>query len=460
MKTKKLIIGHLTDFHARQAIHGSSATVARRSRDVFELLPKAIAILKTQGVNFLAITGDLIDVPTFMLAPNDYYQTPLADWLSLVRADYEQLKQILDASGLPYMVLPGNHDYEPILWQIFEESPLAIEVEQGYRVVRFFDREWAGHIPRRFDRERKLWERMIADEQSPPQIHLQHYVITPELNDDYPHTYFEGEDLRERTAASGRVTLSLSGHYHRGTDLINADGCYFAVGPAFCEFPHPFRIYEVEDERVNMRTLTLLERPHRADRKVVFLDRDGVISEAPSYNTGPEALVLIPGAARAILALRQAGYAVVVNTSQSCVGKGYVSREVVDMVHERMCQLLVAEAGKQMAQPDAIFFSAGAGEQAVHHTLADKSLAKPSPALLQQAETLLALDPKNAWMVGDRLSDLQTGLAYGATPILVRTGLGRETEKNLTQAESAQQIVCDNLTTAANYILSSHRASV
>ena len=453
MKAKKFIIGHLTDLHARQALHGSSAVLARRSRDVFDLLPGAIDILKTQGVNFLAITGDLIDVPTFILAPNDYYQVPLADWLSLAEADYERIKEILDASALPYTVLPGNHDYEPILWQVFEKSPLYFAVEPGYRLVRFFDREWAGHIPRRFDRERKLWERMLSDEKSPPQIHLQHYVVTPELNEGYPHTYFEGENLKERIAASGRVILSLSGHYHRGTDLISADGSYFAVGPAFCEFPHPFRIYEVEDDQVRMRALTLLKRPHRAGRKVVFLDRDGVINDAPSYNTGPEALALIPGAARAILKLREAGYAVVVITSQSCVGFGYVSRGIINMVHERLCQLLVEEAGNQMAQPDAIFFSTGAGERAVHPTLADHSLNKPAPVLLKQAETLLALNPQNAWLVGDRLSDLQAGLAYGATPVLVRTGAGRQTENKLEPEEIAGLVICDNLVTAADYIL-------
>ncbi len=158
-------------------------------------------------------------------------------------------------------------------------------------------------------------------------------------------------------------------------------------------------------------------------------------------------------ATRAILKLREAGYAVVVITSQSCVGFGYVSRGIINMVHERLCQLLVEEAGNQMAQPDAIFFSTGAGERAVHPTLADHSLNKPAPVLLKQAETLLALNPQNAWLVGDRLSDLQAGLAYGATPVLVRTGAGRQTENKLEPEEIAGLVICDNLVTAADYIL-------
>lgn len=452
MNSSKLTIGQITDLHARHAIHGSSAVPQRRSRDAFALLPQAIDLLKDHGVDFLVLTGDLVDVPTFILQPNDYYQIDMDAWLPLVEADYRLLKEILDGCDLPYMVLPGNHDYEPILWQVFDRSMNVVDVEQGYRLVRFCDREWQGHVPRRFDRERKLWMQMLADEQSPPQIHLQHYVITPDLNEEYPHTYFEGHHLREQMAASGQVILSLSGHYHSGTDLINADGCHFTVCPAFGEFPHPLRVYTVDGNQVSMQQFCLAEQPYRAGRKVVFLDRDGVINTLASYNTGPEAMALIPGASQAILRLRQAGYAVVVITNQSSIGFGHVSPAIVDTVHERMCQLLVEEAGDRDAQPDAIFFSSGAGDKAVHPTLADLSLTKPSPALLQQAATLLGLDPTDAWMVGDRVSDLQAALAYGATPILVRTGDGTRTETVLSEQGLKEVVVCENIDIAVNYI--------
>ncbi|MBV7339082.1 HAD hydrolase-like protein [Chloroflexi bacterium TSY] len=86
-------------------------------------------------------------------------------------------------------------------------------------------------------------------------------------------------------------------------------------------------------------------------------------------------------------------------------------------------------------------------------TLANISLAKPSPALLQQAETLLGLAPNGAWMVGDRISDLQTAQAYGATPLLVRTGDGLRTEKELGERGIDGIKVYDDLAAAVEHIL-------
>ncbi|MEM7534648.1 MAG: HAD-IIIA family hydrolase [Chloroflexota bacterium] len=452
--TAKLRIGQITDLHARHVIHGSSAAVNRRSRDVLGLLPLAIDQLKSHDVDFLVLTGDLVDVPDFILDPNDYYHMDIETWLPLVRADYQAIKDILDESGLPYMVLPGNHDYERVMWQVFDQSTNVVDVAQGYRVVRFCDREWEGHVPRRFDRERKLWMEMLADVQSPPQVHLQHYVITPQIDHHYPHNYFEADHILEKTSVSGNVRLSLSGHYHSGSELLRINESYFATGRAFCESPHPFRLYELSEHDVRMQEFTILDEPNiYCGRNVVFLDRDGVINNRASYTTGPEDFELIPGAAQAILKLRQAGYAVVINTNQSCIGLGYVSQSTVVMTHERMCQLLVEETGDEDAQPDLILFSVGAGEYAVHHSLADTSVTKPSPALLKQAEELLNLNPQGAWMVGDRATDLQAALAYGATPILVRTGNGAGTEQTLGELGFDGVVVCDDLVGAVKHIL-------
>lgn len=453
-----LKIGHITDLHARSAIYGSANNAARRSRAMNELLNHALTHFKAHKVDLIVVTGDLVDVPSFVLDPSDYYHMPIEPWLPLIEADYRQIKALLDNAGMPYIVLPGNHDYEPMMWQVFDQVRDVVDIQAGqsettYRVARFCDREWEGHVPRRFDRERQRWLDLLADQQSPPQIHLQHYVITPPVESSYPHNYLEAEELLYQTANAEQVVLSLAGHYHRGSDLQKFANTYFTVGPAFCEFPHPIRIYEVTPGQVTMETISLCTEPHDAGRQVVFLDRDGVINDLPSYRTGPEAMTLIPGAAQAILDLKHAGYAVVVITNQSAVGAGYTSPRVVDMVHERMCQLLVETTGDPAAQPDAIFYSIGAGSSAVQPAWADQSTNKPSPQMLQQAQSLLGLDPNGAWMVGDRASDIEAAQAFGATPILVRTGNGRQTEELLDTAQLEQIAICDDLLTAVRHIL-------
>lgn len=459
------MIGQITDLHARGAIHGSASHVERRSRAMFELLPRAIEIFKAHNVDLLVVTGDLIDVPHWILEPSDYYQMPIEPWLPLIKADYRHIKAILDESSLPYMVLPGNHDYEPVMWQVFDKAQNILEIQpenlnepvtepgQPYRIVRFYDREWEGHVPRRFDRERTLWLDMLNDKTSPPQIHLQHYVITPAVDSSYPHNYLEAEELTRKTVDSEQVVLSLAGHYHKGSDLLRMAHTHFAVGPAFCVFPHPVRIYTVEPDQVALETIPLCSEPHGAGRRVVFLDRDGVINDMASYRSGPEEMRLLPGVAEAICRLREAGFAIVIVTNQSAVGAGYTSPRVVEMVHERMCQLLVEATGEPSAQPDAIMYSIGAGRKAVQPQWADRATSKPSPHMLQQAQSLLGLDPTGAWMVGDRLSDLRAARAFGATPLLVRTGYGQQTEGKLRAAGFNDATVCDDLGAAVGYIL-------
>ena len=41
-------------------------------------------------------------------------------------------------------------------------------------------------------------------------------MILPEHNEGYPHNYREAKDLQEAIAASRKVRLSLSGHFHHG----------------------------------------------------------------------------------------------------------------------------------------------------------------------------------------------------------------------------------------------------
>ena len=449
----QLRLAHLSDLHLRHAQPGSAHVVERRSRVMLELLSRALEEIAQRYVDFLAITGDLIDVPHHLLYPNDYYAWQQQQELQRSEAidDYRAIKQLLDATGMPYLVLPGNHDYEPAFWEVFDRGPHLVSAG-GYAIARFCDREWEGHVPRRLDRERKFWARLLSDPNAPPQIHLQHYVITPELNQGYPHTYFEHEELKRRMVASGTMALSLSGHYHSGTDLIREGACTFTTAPAFCDFPHRYRIYELHDHDVASQTHALLQQPHGAGRRAVFLDRDGVINTLAAYSSGPDEMKLIPGSAAAIRRLREAGFACVVVSNQSAIGMGYVTPETVQGVNERMCRLLRDEAGSPAAEPDAIFFSRGA-EHPCHPVFGDMRDSKPEPHYIHRAAELLGLNLSGSYMIGDRASDMEFGHRAGLTAILVRTGAGAESEHDAyIKAHPNCQISAD-LAAAADAIL-------
>lgn len=442
-------IAHVSDFHTRLLQPGSSGINNRRSREIKHLLPAVLQEISSRKVDFLAITGDLLDVPNYILNHLDDYDYRPAEWDRFIEADYRWFKSQLDCCGIPYAVLPGNHD-NSIMWRVFDPAANRAEVK-GYHIYRFADREADYHIPRRLDRERKLFEQSLQD--SSPQIHLQHYVLTPNLNQGYPHTYFEGETLTQKIADSGCVSLSLSGHYHAGTPLIRVKDTTLTTIPAFCVFPHPYRIYDVDGSSVRMQQHHLLTRPAQSGRPVIFLDRDGVINTLPSYTTGPEAMSLVPGAGRAIAALHHAGYVVVVITSQSCIGMGYVMQDTVYAVNDRMNQLLEQEAGSDLGCPDAIFFSVGAGDKACAPEYAHHDNEKPSIHLLQQAVEQFQLEWQGAWMVGDRYSDLETARNADISFALVRTGDGPITEDKCRTGGPQPALIAANLEQAVAEIL-------
>ena len=79
----------------------------------------------------------------------------------------------------------------------------------------------------------------------------------------------------------------------------------------------------------------------------------------------------------------------------------------------------------------------------------------PPMAVDDDAE-YLACGLENMIVIGDSARDLESALAVGATPILVRTGKGSATEKQLTHAGNFQNLeVYDDLATTVDALLTS-----
>ncbi|MCC7491828.1 MAG: HAD-IIIA family hydrolase [Fimbriimonadaceae bacterium] len=441
-------LAQFSDLHLRWHQPGTSRSVKRRCRLMPALFEQAVSQAVAAGAQVLLVTGDLLDVPGYLLDGDDYYDYQRPLWDAAVLADYELLRQILQRSGVPYLVLPGNHDDHRALARIFPPQPV-VDLG-GYRFVSFWDRDAQANVPRRLDRERVLLEQVLAAADSPPQVHLQHFVVTPALNEGWPHTYFEGEHLVQQIVGSNKVVLSLSGHYHPGTERIDLGDTCFTTAPAFGEFPHRYRLYDLRRQEVAPQTVALLPEPTEAGRRLLGLDRDGVLNVAPSWRSGPELLQPIPGAGRALRRLHEAGWASVVLSSQSAVGAGYVTSSVVDSVFDRLAWFLQQEG----ACFDAFCYSTGAGERAVHPSLEPTENAKPNPQLLLDAASELHLESAGGCYIGDTLGDLETAVLAGLQPILVRSGHGAASEARLAQRpDLAGTAVVDDLPAAADWLL-------
>jgi D-glycero-D-manno-heptose 1,7-bisphosphate phosphatase len=173
-------------------------------------------------------------------------------------------------------------------------------------------------------------------------------------------------------------------------------------------------------------------------RPAVFLDRDGTLIEHVHHLRRAEDVALVAGAAAAVSALAQAGYACVVITNQSVLGRGLLDQAELDRIHRRMGSLLAAGD----ARLDGIYVSPHVP------TTSDQSVIehpdrKPGPGLLLRAGAELDLDLGRSYMIGDSLSDLLAGENAGCREsILVLTGYGAATkQKQGNRFKSAPSIV-------------------
>lgn len=159
-----------------------------------------------------------------------------------------------------------------------------------------------------------------------------------------------------------------------------------------------------------------------APKCVIGIDRDGVINkDLWDYCYKPEDFDPIEGSLEAIAALRKAGHKIVVITNQGGIEKGIYTQEDVDKTHQYMLELL-GKAGCNSI--DAIYYSASSRKNDMY--------AKPNVGMFKKCEKdnpYIKFD--QGYFVGDKLSDLKAAIKIGAKPILVRTGYGIETEKEL-----------------------------
>jgi len=439
-------IAHISDLHCRNKIPGSSGINSRRSRDMPRLFKLFLQTIEQERVDFIAVTGDLLDVPLYIISGDDYYNYKKRQFFKEILQDYKEIKKALDKTKIPYMVVPGNHDYEPLFWKVFDKEKNILKL-QNHKFVRFCDREHSGHIPRRFDREKKLFIGELQKNDNLFQVHLQHYVIAPAIDSAYPHNYLEKDILQDAIKRSDRVALSLHGHYHPESEALTIGNTLFSIAPSFSEYPHQYRLYTLTDGAISdTQKKNFPDHRPLSGKKVIFLDRDGTINTLPCYNSGPEQMELIKGAAEAIKIFTSLGYAVVVVTSQSAVGAGYVLPETVYSVNDEMSRLLA----QHKCTLDAIYFSFEAGEAAVEEVYKETGRSKPAITLLEQARDDLGISIEGSYFVGDSGVDIQTARNAGITPVLVKTGHGNETAQN-TDMEGVQ--VFDDLLAFARQLV-------
>lgn len=176
-------------------------------------------------------------------------------------------------------------------------------------------------------------------------------------------------------------------------------------------------------------------------RPALFLDRDGLLVEEVNYLHRPEDLRLLPGAAPLLAAAAAAGWARVLVTNQSGIGRGYYGWADFAATEAELERLLAAGGGGL----DLVVACPFHGEALPPYDRADHPDRKPAPGMLLKAAARLGLDRARSWILGDQASDIAAGRAAGlAGGVLVLEGHALrpgEREKALAEATEAYRVV-------------------
>ena len=179
-------------------------------------------------------------------------------------------------------------------------------------------------------------------------------------------------------------------------------------------------------------------------RRVVFIDRDGVINvDLWKYVENWEEFRFEVGVLEALKALTDAGFDIFIVSNQAGVGDGIFSEAAMWDVHGKMAE--------ELARHGVVIKGA---QYCTHGKNETCDCRKPKTKLLERAVHGIAFDRKGTFFVGDKLSDIEAGKNFGVGTILVRTGYGLKTEKQLTAALQPDHIV-NNLKDAVPHILRS-----
>ncbi|HOT30194.1 MAG TPA: HAD family hydrolase [Candidatus Ozemobacteraceae bacterium] len=152
-------------------------------------------------------------------------------------------------------------------------------------------------------------------------------------------------------------------------------------------------------------------------RRAVFLDRDGTLNPDPGYISRPEDFELFPETPKTLRRLRDAGFLLIIVTNQSGVARGIIPPASLERIHEKMRR----ELERAGAAPDAIYVCPHHPDfpQPGHAAGTACGCRKPEPGLVIRAIADWKIDAASSFVVGDRMTDVQMGLAAGVPPVLV-----------------------------------------
>ncbi|MBL8180491.1 MAG: HAD family hydrolase [Blastocatellia bacterium] len=173
-----------------------------------------------------------------------------------------------------------------------------------------------------------------------------------------------------------------------------------------------------------------------SNRPAIFLDRDGTLIKEVNFLSRVEDLEIYEFTLGSLRSLKNAGFALVVTTNQSGIGRGIYTEDDMHSIHREMDKRLEGLI-------DGYYFCPHLPDEGC-------KCRKPGTGMLDSACVDLGLTTDGSWMVGDKRIDIETAIAANIRSAMVLTGYGQEHHKLL---EQMPDVLAEDLGRATAMIL-------
>ncbi len=134
-------------------------------------------------------------------------------------------------------------------------------------------------------------------------------------------------------------------------------------------------------------------------KKIIFLDRDGVINYDYGYVSQIDKFEFIDGVFEACKYFQKLNYEIIIVTNQSGIGRGYYNEKefytltqwILDRFKEHEINIL------------KVYFCPHSPEEKC-------SCRKPNIGMIENACKDFDIDLDNSWLIGDKITDIQTAI--------------------------------------------------
>lgn len=187
-----------------------------------------------------------------------------------------------------------------------------------------------------------------------------------------------------------------------------------------------------------------LELKSQHPKKIIFVDRDGVINEdlIGDYIKTWNNFRFIPGSIEALKKMSDKGYEIIIISNQAGIGDGVYAESALNDITNKMLHQLK----EHQIQIKGIYYC-------LHGKDAGCECRKPKTGLFLQAARDVQFNPSETYFIGDKATDVEAGKRFGLKTLFVLTGHGSIDQSKLVNGLKPEKIL-PSIKEAADYILS------